>query len=57
MNRDEKRMEKVRRKSVRDSDPLGRRLAGCSFLKLTEARLRCKSDAGVPSVRTGRLAI
>ena len=42
---------------VRDGDPLGRRLVCSSFLRFLGARLRCKSCAGVPQVRTGGLAI
>ena len=42
---------------VRDSDPLGRRLAGSLRSMFLGARLRCKSYAGVPKVRPGSLAI
>lgn len=42
---------------VRDSNPLGTRLAGCPCQMFLGARLRCKSYAGVPKVRPGSLAI
>jgi hypothetical protein len=42
---------------VRDSYPLGRRLACSSFVRFLGARPRCKSCAGEPQVRTGGLAI
>jgi hypothetical protein len=42
---------------VRDSDLLGQSLAGSSCLKFLGERLCCNSNAGVPQVRTGYLAI